>query len=286
MSGRVRALALLFVPLLTGCAARAEEGQQLGLGQSLVQELTRVRDVVGLRSLLVFAACAAAVLLIDRGLRGLTWVTWRLGFDANRRLETWAAAGRLVVLVSAVIIAARVVSRTAPILVGMGLALALVGLVLGYAKQLPGIVAGITMLLRRQIRHGDRIRIAEHTGTVREVSLTRLHLRRGDGATLFVPNRLLTSDVLTVEHAKNSEVVRVRLPFASPQTPEQLELARRIANLSPFRVPGSPVEIGPTADDAHAHEVELRTWSQRTVEAAQRQVAQQLAAHMEEQADE
>ncbi len=270
---------MLVIPLLTGCAgASTTDTRALGLGDAIVLEVAALRGILGLRSLLLIGVAGALVVFSMRGIRGAVHVVWRLGFDGSRRLETTSTALRFVVAALAVLVALRHLASIAPILLTFSLLAAALLLAAAYARQLPSVLVGLSLLLRRRLRHGDRIHIAEHSGTVREVGLAQLHLRRGDGAALFVPNRLLTEHVLTVEHTKNSEPIRVRVPGSPPHLREQLELAKRVAVLSPYRVPGSPVDFAEEDAERRAYSVGIHIWSDRAATDARSHLEQALEA--------
>ncbi len=269
MSQRARSLSVWLAVvalsvLLFGCSGGSgNDGASVEFGDAVVREVAELRGLLGLRSLIFSGVGLALVWLMLRGIRRVVHVVWRLGLDSTRRLETTATGVRVALVVLVVLIVLRRIASVAPILLTFTLLAAILLLAAAYARQLPSVLVGLSLLLRRRLRHGDRIHIANHSGTVREVGLAQLHLRRGDGATLFVPNRLLMEEVLTVEHAKNSEPVRVRIPAPSPQRREQLELARRVALLSPYRVPGSPVELIEDDVENRLYCIEIHTWSVR-----------------------
>ncbi|MCA9627557.1 MAG: mechanosensitive ion channel [Myxococcales bacterium] len=270
---------------LFGCSgASGAEGASVEFGDAVVREVGELRGLLDLRSLLLSGIGLALVWVILRGIRRAVHVVWRLGLDSSRRLETTATAVRVALVAVVVLFVLRRIASLAPILLTFTLLAAILLLAAAYARQLPSVLVGLSLLLRRRLRHGDRIHIANHSGTVREVGLAQLHLRRGDGATLFVPNRLLMEEVLTVEHAKNSEPVRVRIPAPAPQHREQLELSRRVAVLSPYRVPGSPVELIEDDVENRRYCIEIHTWSVRAATEAREHLEQALDSALGAQA--
>ena len=52
---------------------------------------------------------------------------------------------------------------------------------------------GFVMLIENQIRQGDFIAVAGHSGTVEEVTLRHVRLRDGEGVVHFVPNSSITT---------------------------------------------------------------------------------------------
>lgn len=270
---------------LLGCSGSSgNEGATLEFGDAIVREVGELRGLLGFRSLILSGIGLGLVWLTLRGIRRAVHVVWRLGLDSSRRLETTATAVRVALVALVVLYVLRSIAGLAPILLTFTLLAAILLLAAAYARQLPSVLVGLSLLLRRRLRHGDRIHIANHSGTVREVGLAQLHLRRGDGATLFVPNRLLMEEVLTVEHAKNSEPVRVRIPAHAPQHRDQLELARRIALLSPYRVPESPVELFEDDVENRRYSIEIHTWSVRAATEAREHLEQALDTALSAQA--
>ena len=271
--------------LLVGCSGSGTgDTATLELGDAIVREVGELRGLLGLNSLIFSGIGLALVWVTLRGIRRAVHVVWRLGLDSSRRLETTATAIRVALVALVVLFVLRRIASLAPVLLTFTLLAAVLLLGAAYARQLPSVLVGLSLLLRRRLRHGDRIHIANHSGTVREVGLAQLHLRRGDGATLFVPNRLLMEEVLTVEHAKNSEPVRVRIPSAAPQHRDQLELARRVALLSPYRVPGSPVELIEDDVENRRYCIEIHTWSVRAATEAREHLEQTLDSALAAQA--
>lgn len=278
------AVAALSLALLGCSGGSGNDGATLEFGDAVVREVGELRGLLGLRSLILSGIGLGLVWLTLRGIRRAVHVVWRLGLDSSRRLETTATGVRVALVALVVLYVLRSIAGLAPILLTFTLLAAILLLAAAYARQLPSVLVGLSLLLRRRLRHGDRIHIANHSGTVREVGLAQLHLRRGDGATLFVPNRLLMEEVLTVEHAKNSEPVRVRIPADAPQHRDQLELARRIALLSPYRVPESPVELFEDDVENRRYSIEIHTWSVRAATEAREHLEQALDTALSAQA--
>lgn len=282
MSARrlLRAVTLILaVVLLGGCSPNAEEQQTLAFGETIVREVNALRVLFGIRGLVVLVIGLGLLVLANSALQAGVRLVWRLGFDVGRRLQTWAATGRVLIIVFGLILLARRLAAAAPVLLTLTLLLISLAVVAAYAGQLPSIVVGLTLLLKRRVRQGDRLQIAGHTGTVREVGLTQVQVRGSDGATLFIPNRLITEQVLSVEHSKNSEPVRVEIAAPRACNREQLELLRRAASLSPYRVPGSPVEVEELANE-HGYAVEIQVWSDRAARDAEHQLVSSLTGEL------
>ncbi len=79
----------------------------------------------------------------------------------------------------------------APILGAAGV----VGLAVGFGAQslVKDYVTGLFLLVENQIRQGDVVQLAEHTGTVEEVTLRYVRLRDYSGNVYFIPNGTIST---------------------------------------------------------------------------------------------
>ena len=92
-------------------------------------------------------------------------------------------------------------------LTGLVATSAVVTAVIGFSLQatLSNFMAGIALQIDRSIEPGDKIRFAEHTGTIREVSWRHATIETRNGDTLIVPNNLLTRSHVMVQGLKWDE---------------------------------------------------------------------------------
>ena len=111
---------------------------------------------------------------------------------------------------------------------------------LGIALSTPltNIGAGILLGLTQSVRLGDRITIADVTGTTVEITLMHTVLVTDEGRRVFVPNSQLTSSIITNRSIDDPRrIVAVRLPVAL-RTP--VEQARRAVLTAADGVEGCP----------------------------------------------
>lgn len=261
-SAMISALALLAV----GCAtARAPEAEIGGSSRALDAVLAEGQALGGLLApthLLFTAALVAAAFGVNTLIQTLVKLAWRLGFDGDRR---WARASgmlRLLVVALAALALMRGVFAAAPVLTSFFVLSFVLG-ALFLSGFVPNAFVGIGLTIRRRIRVGDRIKLGEHEGVVRDVGLGQLHLRGADGATVLVPNRLLNELPVVVERARNSVPIRVRLKLERSPDARLLESLRQVAALSPYRAPESLVDILRSAEDESQITVEIQAWSAR-----------------------
>jgi small conductance mechanosensitive channel len=97
----------------------------------------------------------------------------------------------VVTLVATMLILSEVGISLAPILGAAGV----VGLAVGFGAQslVKDYFAGFFLLLENQIRQGDVVTLAGHTGLVEEVTLRYVQLRDYGGTVYFVPNGQITT---------------------------------------------------------------------------------------------
>ena len=75
---------------------------------------------------------------------------------------------------------------------------AVLALIAGLALSTPlgNLGSGVLLAFTQPIRLGDRITVAEHTGTVDEISLSYTALATDEGRRIFVPNTTMVSTTL------------------------------------------------------------------------------------------
>ena len=89
-------------------------------------------------------------------------------------------------------------------LAGLVATSAVVTAVIGFSLQetLSNVMAGIALQIDRSIEPGDKIRFAEHTGSVREINWRHATIETRNGDTLIVPNGLLSKAQVLVQGRK------------------------------------------------------------------------------------
>lgn len=230
----------------------------------------RLSELVSLRSLVLTALVIGAAFVINQGAQRLIRVLWRLGFDTERRLAAPAGALSLSLAALVVLFVAHAIYRTAPIF-AVVVSLALFGGALLTSGVLADAALGIGLIVRRPLRIGDRVVVGKHVGIVREIHLTRIELRGSDGATIIVPNRLLGQHAVNVERARNTVPVEVGVELTEPNE-ARIRALRRSLLLSPYRAPGTSVEITSDPIKTGFCNFEVQVWSARATSEARAQL--------------
>ena len=150
--------------------------------EGLLEGFLRSLPLIGLGILILLVGVVLARFVgqgTERGIR-------RAGGD-QVVVNLGARLVRLVVVVAAVLLALSV----AGVPVGAALAgLGIVGLAIAFALQsiLENFVAGIILILRKPISHGEQVIIGEHEGTVDDIDLRVTRLIDYDGELIIIPN--------------------------------------------------------------------------------------------------
>jgi small conductance mechanosensitive channel len=118
--------------------------------------------------------------------------------EALKRAETLSRVFRYIVTVAVSLIAGMTILSElgvslAPILGAAGIA----GVAIGFGAQslVKDFFSGFFILFEDQIRTGDVVRIANHSGLVEEITLRHTRLRDYDGNVHYVPNGMIDSVV-------------------------------------------------------------------------------------------
>jgi len=118
--------------------------------------------------------------------------------EALKRAETLTRVFRYIVTVAVTLVAGMMVLSElgvslAPILGAAGIA----GVAIGFGAQslVKDFFSGFFILFEDQIRTGDVVRIATHSGVVEEITLRHTRLRDYDGNVHYVPNGMIDSVV-------------------------------------------------------------------------------------------
>lgn len=238
-----------------------------GLAAQFTQEADALVHLLGFGQILVAALVLAVGWAAVRIVHHAVVLAWRMGLDDKRRLAPLRSAIFVIIVGGVGYLLLRRFLVAAPVITLAVLAFCSGTLILVLAKPIQNVWAGFLLSFRRRVREGDRVTVGGQVGIVRDVGLTRLHLRCADGAALMVPNHVVLRETLRVEQAKNTVPVTVRVPTHRPDPgPDIVRTARRSALLSPFRAPGTAVEV--TVLDDGAVEVTMLAWSERAVHEA------------------
>ncbi len=151
-----------------------------------------------LRIVLILVVAWIAITVLDRMVRILrSRLAGRLdGVEGVRRAETLSRViryliGVIVGAIAVMLVLAEVGVSLAPILGAAGV----VGLAIGFGAQslVKDYFTGFFVLFEDQIRTGDVVKIADHSGLVEDITLRHVRLRDYDGNVHYVPNNLITT---------------------------------------------------------------------------------------------
>ena len=250
------------------------------LGERLANEASRIPNLIAPDELLIVGLYTFSAILVARAASAAVHGFWRLGFDADRRLGRWVVFSKIALgLVVAYAVLRRFV-EAAPILSGGAIVVfAAVGLTT-IRGTLENLAVGIDLAFRHRFRPGDRVVVAEYSGTVREIGLTGVHLRSSEGTTVFIPNRLLNEHAVLVTRAENTARVVVEIRGVGELAADSLERIRRTALLSPYRSIGTTVRADVRADGTV--EVEIQAQSSLLVADAETQLAASVRSMLSE----
>jgi small conductance mechanosensitive channel len=156
--------------------------------------------ITALRVVAIIVVAWIVIGLAQRGIRSFrVRIASRLDDgEALKRAETLGRVFRYLVavvvcLVAGMLVLSEIGISVAPILGAAGVA----GLAIGFGAQslVKDYFNGFFLLLENQIRQGDVVKIADHSGLVEEVTLRYVRLRDYDGNVHFVPNGEIRSVV-------------------------------------------------------------------------------------------
>ncbi len=185
---------------------------------------------------------------------------WRAGYDPNRRLALALTLVRFVLMCGWLALALALVllptfESWSPIVAASVAG----GLILASLPAMQNVIAGLYLSARGDLREGDAISIGGTVGTVREVGLGRLRLRKDDGTTALIPNRLLLREPVEVQRASGRARIDVTLDDRVYEASDIVKI-RQVALLCPYRVASTPVHVHYKAGEVR---VQLQTWRPR-----------------------
>jgi small-conductance mechanosensitive channel len=272
-----------------GCAREAGGTASHAAGlEGLLAEARGLGSLFAPTHLLLLAVAVGGAVGLNALLGALLRLGWRFGLDNQRRWARRSALSRWLLAALAAAATLRSAFAVAPLLTTLATLTLLLGVLL-LSGLIPNLFAAARLSLRRQIRVGDRVRVGQQEGVVREIGILQLRLTGMDGATILVPNRLLTDLPVLIDRARHSVPVRARVHLAQAPDAALLTRLRQVAALSPYRAPESLVDVARGPDDDQLVIVEIQVWSGRAqrdakaqLEAAVRRAAEQLDLKVEE----
>jgi hypothetical protein len=218
-------------------------------GPTLAEDLSRLLDLGTLLgvtfSLLVLAACVLA-------LEQLARVLERRGWDRPGRLRGALPTLKVVAWLVGLVLVAMIPDDATV----RGLAVGFVALaaVLSGRDVLRNLTASAALIAVRAVRTGQYLEVGPYRGQVIGMSLRGVEIETLEGTRVYVPGVMLhTRATILAGRRTGCGPVRVRLPVPgsfSEWSDETLRgMLRRVALVSPRRVPGTPVvvELDPAA---------------------------------------
>ncbi|MCA9618179.1 MAG: mechanosensitive ion channel [Myxococcales bacterium] len=205
-------------------------------------------------------------------------VARRLG-TGSLRLDRALAVVRLAVVLAAAYFITRRLVDTAPVFGSSLVVLALALLAIANLDRVRSMLVGVMPRWRDRVKVGDRLTVGETVGVVRRFGIFSLDLETADGENVHLPNHMLASLPLSVKRARDAIVVRVTIERAGHDE-VSLELLRRVAILSPYRAPGSPVEVTPEGSGAV---IAIQAWSRQATKEAAHQLRRGAGAALDRQ---
>ncbi len=88
--------------------------------------------------------------------------------------------------------------------------LGVTGFALGFAMKdiVSNVVSGILIIMYKPFRHGDRVKVSSFSGIVSNIDL-RYTTLDSEGAKIFVPNSLLFTNAISVDHPSANDATEV-----------------------------------------------------------------------------
>jgi len=101
------------------------------------------------------------------------------------------------------------------------------GLAIGFASKdvLSNVISGVFIIFDKPLKIGDRVRIGNYFGKVREISIRTTKIRTDDGAIVYIPNSKLATDVIANYSVYAKVRAEVSFQIPSAVNPQKLEKA-------------------------------------------------------------
>lgn len=292
------ALLTLLITFAGGCDEPEHGPREETAGSSVEQDLLGlpgaeearqlIDDVESFQELLTGGELTLMILLAFGVALGSVWLSrvlhrWRRkrGFTEGH-LTVAAYLFNFIVLGAVGVVALRYLFERVPYIVTAALALGASVVIFVLVRDLPMWMGGVSLILRRRISEGDRIIAGDIEGTVEQVGMIRLVLRRSDGARVYLTVRALGGDSVTVSSPRREHPVEVILRRPAPFSVDDQRRVRAGAALCPYRSSVSTVEVTWLKDDERALSVRFQAWSAdaaRAAEAYLRRSAERDTAH-------
>ncbi len=117
-----------------------------------------------------------------------------------------------------------------------GLGIGGAAIALAAQDSLKNLFGGITLYIDRPFKIGDRIKIGEIDGYVKDIGLRSLRIRTLDGRAITIPNYQVVDSTLENVSSEPSRRIQIRLGLTYDTTPEKMELAMSILQNLPQQI--------------------------------------------------
>ncbi|MCA9550055.1 MAG: mechanosensitive ion channel [Myxococcales bacterium] len=247
---------------------------ETSLGELLSQQAAALADLLLGRAGLALLIELAFIFLLQVGLR---WALGRWGERTGRSaLAALARFGvRLGALVIVLALALRALFTAVPLFTAAVLSVGLAGVAFSVGFRIQAWIGAWGMVLRGRVRLGDHLELGSVRGVVERLGLIRLHMRTESGGRVLLPVRMLTEASVEVSTPEQSFPVDLLLRVPGPVGAAELERARAVAGLCPYRVWSSEVQVVAEAQDGLR--VRLLAWSSSAAERAEAYLRAALA---------
>lgn len=245
---------VLWAALLTGCASAVEVEATLETEGDAVR---RVFEGTGwFTTAFVVGVAIGFSLLVRLGLQ----VIKRGGWDDPRRLDAIRMVADVLALAWTALMLLRLGFKIAPQTTLVFVIIAGGGLLVWSGRWVQGLGASVALVVRGELRTGDHLRTEGAEGIIERVGLLRVRLRTADGGRALVPTAQLAGSRMELSSPQRSTPVVVRLRGERPWSAAQVQRARRVASLCPYRDLRSDVHVG-LEDEDRTISVRIGAWS-------------------------
>jgi len=200
---------------------------------------------------------------------------WRRGYDESRKLEFVLNLVNGIIYIAGLFYALRTIFGQSPLL-SMILTVIVFAVILFSAFNIiSNFAAGISLLFSPELTRGKRIELDSITGVVRQRALLRTIIQSDTGETVWIPNNILTHQIIKFSEPMNAFPVRLQIHVGKEGYEKLAHILNEITATSPFRKEGTSIEINPIAEKNQLTLV-FYTWSPSAVKEAKIHIVKAL----------
>lgn len=203
---------------------------------------------------------------------------WRLGFDREHRLVAVRKGIKIGGVLWVIYWGLSKAVASLPVLSVVFASLLVAGAIYAAVEPMQSLFAALGTVFRSRLKPGDRITIGKLEGTVVEMDWLNVALSQPNGVMTWVPLRLVHREGLIRQSRRNAFPVHVEFPrdqfaFAG----RSLEQLREQVLLSPFRTPGTDVDV---KEEYHGVTVDFLIWDSDCATEAQEHVRRSVSRYL------